>query len=241
MVTIEWTHTLAANAIFMLGATLQASTGLGAGLIIVPLLALISLNYIPAPVIAATIVLSFLMAWRGRTAIDFQGMPLLLIGIMAGIALGASLLAVLPLQQLGFVFGAFILLAVIASVSGIRLALKPLTASLAGALSGFMGATAAIGAPILALLYQHHPGASLRATLGFLYFVSSIAMLILLHLAGRFGVQEFWLGLSLLPGSIIGYLIAGRLSAYLDRGYSRFAVLAISSISALVLIGKSLS
>lgn len=239
--TIEWAPTLAANVIFMLGATLQASTGLGAGLIIVPLLALISLHYIPGPVIAATIVLSSMMAWRGRAVIDFQGMPLLLVGLMLGIVLGVLLLSALPLAHLGLVFGVFILLAVIASVFGQQLSFKPATVITAGTLSGFMGTTAAIGAPVLALLYQYHPGASLRATLGFLYFFSSIAMLISLHLADLFGVKELLLGLSLIPGAVLGYLIAGGLAAHLDRGYSRLAVLVISSISALVLIGKSIA
>ena len=106
----------------------------------------------------------------------------------------------------------------------------------AGALSGFMGATTAVGAPVLALLYPHHPGPVLRATLGFLYFVCSAVLLALLYLAGRFGTHELLLGLELVPGVMVGDLISGYLAPYLDRGYSRVAVLTISTISALPLI-----
>jgi uncharacterized membrane protein YfcA len=60
--------------------------------------------------------------------------------------------------------------------------------------------------------------------------------LILLHLAGRFGTHELLLGLILIPGVVAGYLVAVYLSPYLDRGYSRMAVLAISTISAILLI-----
>src|SRR5690348_10415595 len=49
---------VAANAAVLLGAILQASTGLGAGLIIVPLLALVSLDFVPGPVVLASVALS---------------------------------------------------------------------------------------------------------------------------------------------------------------------------------------
>lgn len=230
---------LAANLVFAVGSVLQAATGLGAGLVVVPLLALISLDFVPGPVILAALALAFLMAWRGRSQIHYPGMPILLIGLFIGMLMGAGLLARLPLERLGLMFGSFILLAVLVSVSGIRLKLGSRPTLIAGVASGFMGTTAAIGAPILALLYQHQPGPVLRATLGLLYLLSSMVMLALLHLAGRFGTQELFDGLMLVPGVLIGYCIAGYLAKYIDRGYSRIAVLAISTLSALVLIARS--
>ena len=237
---IEWVEILAANAVLSLGSVLQAATGLGAGLVVVPLLALISLDFVPGPVILAALALAWLMVWRGRAEIYFTGTPILLGGLLMGMILGASLLALLPLDRLGIVFGGFILVAAVVSVSGLQVILTPATLSVAGVLSGFMGTTAAIGAPVLALLYQHHPGPVLRATLGFLYFISSIVMLVLLHLAGRFGTHELVLGLVLMPGVVVGFLIARYLSSYLDRGYSRGAVLAISAVSAVLLIVRSI-
>ena len=70
--------------------------------------------------------------------------------------------------------------------------------------------------------------------------MSSIVMLALLHLAGRFGMNELRLGLVLIPGVVAGYMLAGLLARFLDRGYSRMAVLVISTLSALVLIIKSI-
>lgn len=237
--TIAWLTLLAANAVLALGSVLQAATGLGAGLIVVPLLALISLDFVPGPVILAALALACLMAWRGRTAISYTGMPLLLGGLFFGMILGATILSHLPGDRLGVLFGCLILLAVAVSASGLRATLTPVTVSVAGALSGFMGVTSAIGAPVLALLYQHHTGPLLRATLGFLYFLSSVVMLALLHLAGQFGLPELLLGLGLIPGVIAGYLIAGYLSPIFDRGYTRAAVLVISTLSALLLVFRS--
>jgi uncharacterized membrane protein YfcA len=237
---VEWFDILVANGVLALGSVLQAATGLGAGLVVVPLLALISLELLPGPVILAALALAWLMAWQGRTEISYTGMPLLLGGLLFGMVMGASVLSQVSLERLGVLFGVLILLAISVSISGLRVRLTPATVSVAGVLSGFMGATSAIGAPVLALLYQHQTGPVLRATLGLLYFVSSIVMLALLHLAGRFGNNEMILGLALLPGVAVGYLVAGYLSPCIDRGYSRIAVLLISSISAGLLILRSI-
>ena len=222
-----------------LGAVMQAATGLGAGLIVVPLLALISLELVPGPVIFASLILSFLMAWGGRESINLSNIDKILLGLLAGMVAGAYGIAMLPLESLGIVFGGLILLAVLVSFAGLKVRLTPANLLTAGALSGFMGTTAAIGAPVLALLYQHEAGKTLRATLGLLYFVSSIAMLALLHIAGHFSMRELVLGAYLIPGFLLGYFLAGSISRTLDKGYSRIAVLLISSVSAVVLIVKS--
>lgn len=94
--------------------------------------------------------------------------------------------------------------------------------------------------PLLALTYQDEHGPALRATLAFLYVVSSVLMLAVLHLAGRFGAEHAALGLLLVPGFILGWLLAAPLASRLDRGHTRIAVLAISAVSALVLIGRSI-
>ena len=111
--TIEWIGILAANALLALGSVVQAATGLGAGVVVVPLLALISLDFIPGPVIVAALALAWLMAWRGRAEIHYAGMLGLLGGLLMGMILGASILALLPLDRLGILLGTVILLAVL--------------------------------------------------------------------------------------------------------------------------------
>lgn len=63
-------------------------------------------------------------------------------------------------------------------------------------------------------------------------------MLLLLHLMGRFQWHELLLGLGLLPGILIGYALASRVAPHADPGYSRYAVLVVSTLSALTLIVK---
>ncbi len=234
------TEFLVSSLIITLGATLQAATGLGAGLVVVPMLALVNVELVPGPVIFASLFLSFVMAYRGRREVVLSNFGPVLVGLSFGMVVGAYSIAALPVARLGIVFGLMILVAVAVSSTGIRLQRTPMTMVSAGAVSGFMGTVAAIGAPVLAMLYQHERGPALRATLGALYFVSSVAMLVLLHLAGVFGVVQLALGAYLVPGFLLGYLISAPIARMLDRGYTRIAVLLLASLSALTLIVKSL-
>lgn len=231
---------LLASGIVALGSLLQAASGLGAGLIVVPLLSMLSVDWVPGPCVAASLLLSWLMFWQGRQVVVHRHLGAMLGGLAAGIAIAASLLRQLPLDALGLVFGGLIVLAVLISLTPVRLPITRLSAGLTGISAGLIGTLAGIGAPILALFYQHERGPALRATLGLLYFLSSLVMLAALHSVGRFGSLEVGRSLQLFPGVMLGYWVSPRLAHWLDRGYSQIAVLAIALLSSTVLIGQSL-
>jgi uncharacterized protein len=231
---------LAANLAVMLGAILQATTGLGAGLIIVPLIALVTLDFVPGPIVLASMALSTLMAWRGRGDVQFTGMKVLLPALLAGIALGALSISSIPPQRAGLAFGFLVLVAVAVSVVTPRIHRGKRLLVGGGLLSGFMGALSGIGAPILGLIYQYEEPRVIRATLAFIFTLSSVAILACLHFAGRFGAHEAWLGVWLVPGYVLGFVMAPPLARALERGSSRYAVLVISTLSALMLIARSL-
>ena len=238
---MDWTiaNIILSITFVSIGSLLQAVTGLGAGLIIVPLLGLISVELIPAPMIFGSLVLSASMATIGRKNIDFSSIKPVLGGVVFGTVIAASYISALSIDKLGLVFGVFILFAIVLSIKCPPIPLTFNGCLSAGALSGFLGTSAGVGAPVLALLYQHHSGQSLRATLAFLYFLSSIIMLLLLHLAGRFGVSELISGMFLIPGFILGYFLSPVLVKKIDNGFARPAVLIVSSISAGILIWRS--
>jgi uncharacterized protein len=231
---------VASACVITLGAVMQASTGLGAGLIIVPLLGLISLELIPGPLLFASLALSSLMAYQGRNSINFLDVKTLIAALTVGTALGMLCISAIPMDRAGILFGGLVLLAVAITASGIKIRFTRLNLIAAGGLSGLMGVTAGIGAPVLALLYQHEESKTLRATLAFLYVVSSILMVAFLHFGDRFGLKELRLGLYLIPGFLIGYVLAAPIAKILDRGYSRMSVLLISTLGAVVLITRSL-
>ena len=141
-----------------LGSVIQGISGVGGGFIMVPLLAMIDVGLLPGPFIFATLSLSTLMAWRERRYIDFDNTGWLLAAIVPGALLGGWLLTLISIDQLGLVFGSMVLLAVVISASGVHLPLNRTTAACSGLAAGAMGAASAIGAPVIALLYQNESG-----------------------------------------------------------------------------------
>ncbi|MGD2167347.1 MAG: sulfite exporter TauE/SafE family protein [Gammaproteobacteria bacterium] len=243
-IALDWTFTnfALATLIVAIGALLQAASGLGAGLIIVPLLtAVLSTELVPGPTIFGSLALSAVMSIGGRRQIDFTMTRSVLTGIVIGTIAAAWFIANVPANSLGLVFGVGVLVAVVVSLRVPRFSLNRSGTLAAGTFAGLLGTAAGIGAPVLALLYQHHPGPALRATLAYLYFVSSVVALVSLNFAGRFGAQEFVSGCYLAPGFVIGYFLSPRLAAFVDKGYARPLVFVVASASACFLIWRSLS
>ena len=223
------------------GATLQGSVGLGLGFVAVPLLALIYPDFLPGPLIMAAFFLTILMTKREHQAIQFKGITWAIGGRLLGSALGIQILLFLPKKELSSIFAVMIILAVLLSISGLRIPLNSKNLFGVGTLSGLMSVTAAIGGPPLALIYQYLKGPELRSTLSGIFVVGSLISISLLAVAGYFGWYEIKLTAVLLPGIIFGYFLSNRLSKVLDKGFIRPAVLIFSTLSAIMLIIKSLA
>lgn len=224
--------------VLTVAAAMQAATGLGAGMIAFPLIALISIELVPGPLIFASILLSVYMAWRGWQDIRFASIKLLFYGIMAGTVIGGLSMKLIPVDSLGIFFGLLLLTVVMISIFGHRMTYTTTNVLSLGTAAGFMGITVASGSPFVALLYQNEKAATIRATLAYIYLLAGILTLFVLNAIGRFGQTEFLHGLYLAPGMLLGFLVSGKLAATVDRGYSRTIILVVSSLSALALIIK---
>lgn len=229
-----------ATSVIVAGAVLQAATGMGTGILIVPLLALISLDLVPGPAVMASVALSLPMAWKGRRYIAYGDLKPLMLGLLFGCSAGALGLATIPPERVGIAFAVAILLTVAVTSAGVRLPFNRRSLTAVGVIAGVMGATSGVGAPPIALLYQHREGPELRPTLAFVYAASSAIILVFLTAVGQFGRYEAVLALWLVPGYVVGYLLATPLARILDRGYSRLAVLTLSTVSAVALLVRSL-
>jgi uncharacterized membrane protein YfcA len=219
----------------------QVASGVGGGFVIVPLLAWVDMGLVPGPLIFASLSLSTLMAVRGYRHVDWQHIPSTLIGMAPGSIAGAWILTVVPTDRLGVVFGSVILLGILITASGLRVPLTHATAAIAGTLSGIMGTSSGIGAPLLALVYQHESGPALRSTLATLYTGASLLILLVLFGFGKFGLAEAWSGLLLMPGFVAGYWVANHFTARIDQVSSRVTVLIVSGAAAVTLIIRSWS
>ena len=218
------------------GFTLQGAVGFGMGILGSPILILIDSRLVPGPVLASSMVFTLFLTFRERRAIDVGGFRWAVLGRVAGTIPAAGLVAVLPSEQLGLLFGGIVLLAVAISVAGPRVELRPVSLVVTGVLSGVMGTIASIGGPPLALLYQHAPGARVRGTLSSIFLVGSFISLVALSLVGRFGRDELRLTLALLPGVLFGLVVSRRLASRLDRGYTRRAVLTVATAAGFIVV-----
>jgi uncharacterized membrane protein YfcA len=232
---------LAATAAVALGSVVQAASGVGAGFLITPLLAFISLDLVPGPVIFASLSLSGLMLWRERGAVDRQRVPVIFAGIALGSVAGGWVLANTPPDRLGVIFGTVILLAIGLTSLGLEPRPDRRTALAAGMVAGAMGTSTGVGAPALAILYQRDSGPRVRATLALLYTMASLFILLVLAAYGQFGTRDAANGLALIPGHLLGYAAANRYRHQLDGRATRPLVLGVSGIAALALLARGLS
>jgi uncharacterized membrane protein YfcA len=231
---------LLANFILVSASILQMATGVSVGMIIVPFLAMISYTLVPVPIVFASLTLTIMMAYKGREHIDLRNAFPMSMGMLAGIFVAVYLLSKIHSEYLGLVFGLFILLSVFISLKVKHFTLTPVMNYAGGLAAGIMGTMAAVGGQILALLFQNHPLESIKSTLAFLYTLFSLTMLLVFYLFGDFSYTQMVSGFYMMPGFILGYLIAPYFSKYFNPKYSKIVVLAMATFGALMLIFRSL-
>lgn len=225
-----------AMAIVAAAAALQAATGMGMALLAAPLLVLINPTLVPGPMLCTVVMLSVAVAWRDRLAIDPRVLGLSLLGLLLGCGAGAIILSLLARTDLAPAFAILILAMVLLSVSGLRLRASRMALLIGGTASGVVGTMFGVHGPPIALVLQHEPPDRLRATLCAFFAAGCTVSLFTLAGIGAFDTARLELGLSLLPGVLIGFALAPLLARRIDRRQARIAVLAISALSALALL-----
>lgn len=231
---------VAAFVAVVFSAWIQGSVGFGYALVSAPLLALVAPDFVPGPIMLSSMLLSLASGYRERDFIDRRGVTLALLGRIPGVVLGAGAMAWLPESTMNLVFGAVVLVAVLLSASGLRVAMSARNLAGAGFASGVMGTMTSIGGPPIALVYQDSKGPQLRATLNTYFALGSAMSIPALALAGHFGRVEFIHGLWLLPATAVGFAFSGATRDFLDQGHTHSAVLAVASISALAVVVRTL-
>lgn len=230
----------AAALVYAFGAAIQGAVGFGSNLIAAPLLVLIDPRLVPAPTNIASLVLNAAVLRRERAPSDRRELRLAVMGLVPGTVVGAAAIGATDERSLGLLVGAVVLVGVAMTASGIRV---PMTAGAVGAvgfLSGFGGTATSIGGPPVALLHQHRAGPIVRATLARLFLISSAMSLVGLAAFGRFGIDDVVRSCALVPGALIGVRISRPIAVAVDRGHTRRAILALSTVSAIVVVAKEL-
>ena len=238
MTTAGYVVALGAVAV---GALTQGALGFGFGMLAAPVLALVDDELVPGAVLVLGVTVAATVAWQERGALDWLGIKWALVGRVLGTFVAVAAVSHLDRDQLAIALGVFVLAAVALSIVGWRIRPSPRTLVGAGAMSGMMGTLTSIGGPPMALVYQREQAARLRSTLaGFFLFGASLAV-VSLAISGQFGARQLVDGLTLLPGLVVGLAASHVLAPYLDRGWTRPAVLGLCTVAATVLIVDSVA
>ena len=221
-----------------IGSILQGSIGFGLGPFAVPLLVLVNPIFVPGPLLFSALFLTGLIYHREKHAVKHAEITWALAGRLLGSVSGALVLRFVPKENLSLFFGCVVLIGLGIFISGLHVRVTPWNLFGAGTLSGFMGTSAAIGGPPLALLYHKKEGSRLRGTLSAVFLIGLFFAIGSLIIIGRFGIREILTALVLIPGIVIGFIISRHTVKFLDQGFIRPAILIISGLSAGVLIAR---
>jgi uncharacterized membrane protein YfcA len=221
-------------------AILQGAVGFGLGMIAIPVLIYLDLRFVPGPLLVAALSLHILVLRRDRSGVDPSGLTMLLSGRLLGTLPAALLLAWLPLESMKPLLAGVVLAGAVMGVLHSGGHPTKVVLFTAGTASGFMATAAGLGGPPVALVYQRETGVRLRGTLAAYFIIGTVVSLTALAWAGRFAREELRLSMLLIPGTVIGFFLSRPAAAYLDGGYTRAAVLAVSALAAVSVIATAL-
>jgi len=149
-----------------------------------------------------------------------------------------------PMYEL--LFAVAVLAGVVISMAGWHVALTLRNLFFTAIGSGFVSTVSAVGGPPMALVYQHEEAPKIRGTLNTIFTIGTPISLIGLwwaglspHAAIAFGLPELTLGIVMMPGVLVGFLLSRYTAARLDERHTRPTILALAAVTALVVIIRS--
>jgi uncharacterized protein len=224
----------------MLATAVHRMTGQVFGIISAPLVALVAPDHIPALILLSglpVMLYSLNVDWR---EVRWREISFLLSGRAVGaVAAGGLTMALSNPRLIGLSVGVCVLAGVGLSFTRLRLPVSPLPLTIAGALSGFMATLTSVGAPPIALLYQHEAFTHTRATLNAYFLFGATISLLVLFGYGLIRLPSVALFGTLLPAMALGVLVGDVLLRRSVITSLRPISLGVAVLAASALIGRS--
>lgn len=230
------TQLILAMLVMFVAAIVQGSVGFGQNLLAAPVLLQIDESLVPAPIMVGAFAINTGLYLRERGAVDYELAGPAIVGRLPGAIVGAIVVSLISATALSIIVALAVFAVVLLSALGA--VPKPTRALLgtAGLVSGFTGTTTSIGGPFVALAMTSAPGPTLRSSMGIYFMAGSVMTLSLLAITGVLDGQALRTGLLLMPAILLGFFCSRWFVPILDRGYTRPAVFALSTIAAVLLI-----
>lgn len=200
---------LAASVAVAAGVLSQRATGGAFGMVVAPLVALIAPQAMPAGVLLIGLAVTLISTPRPLGAVNLRELAPAVAGRAAGALAAAGVVAMAPDPgSVSVLVALSVLVGVALSLSGVRLAITTPSLIGAGALSGLTGTLTSVGAPPLALLYQHAPPERTRATLNAFFTIGMALSLAALATQGQVRLSDLAFALAMAPAAVCGFALA---------------------------------
>lgn len=233
--------TFAALALAIFAATLtQRLSGQGLGMIGAPAVAILAPGHLPAALLLLGLVVGAGAISLDLSAINWREARPGMIGRAVGGFIGAGVAALVVDPDLFAVIVAFIILAAIAlTLSGLKVAITPVSLSIAGATAGVMGTLTAVGAPPMAILYSGEEAKRSRAMQNLFFLWGMLWSLGALTLLGLVDQADLTLALALAPAAALALIVSRPVARLMDGRSIKPYALGASGIGALTLLWRA--
>jgi uncharacterized membrane protein YfcA len=237
---LAWPVVVLIGLVVVLGAYVQAVVGLGLGLLGAPVVALLEPSLVPVLTLWLALLISGLNLLGEHEHVDWRSTAWSLPARLPGTVVGAWLVATFTETQLGVALAVMVLIAVALSIHTLDVPINSATLTTAGFVAGATGTATSVGGPPIALLYQHGDPQVARATMSVFFFVGVILSLGGLAVAGSLDREPSLLAVLMSPGVLVGYVVGRRTRGLVDQGLFRWGVLVVCTVSAVILLVRSM-
>lgn len=227
----------AVHVVLLCGGCLQGSIGFGMAVVALPFLIVIEPALLPQSMLLASMPFAILMALRTWGDCEWRDVVFISLARMPGTLVAVWLLGILSQDFIALTAAILVIAAVIISIRAPAINRTMPVLGIAGFVSGLFTATAAIGGPPIALIFQHETGAKIRSTMSFMAVISLTFTVLILSVGGQLDGTDLRTGLSIAPAPLVGLYLSRFLIPYSDQRLRTF-VLVICAAAAVAAIGK---
>lgn len=225
----------------LVGALVQSVVGLGLGLLVAPVTAIVHPAWVPVLPLWLALLVAGVMLRGEWHRIDWRVLGWMLPSRIPGTVIGVWLVVHFTEPQLEIAIAVMVLVGVLVSVRTTMVPVNPVTMVVAGVTAGATGTATSVGGPPIALLLQHREAAQMRSTLSVFFFIGIIFSLVGLACAGEVSGEASKVALLLAPMVVGGFWIGSRIRDRLPQERLRAAVLATCAVAAFALLLRAIS